>query len=145
MDNKNARKLYYLSQLVELMNQDNLQIGSYVAENMVEVFGINDRTQLAYAAKVMRRKINQKLMLDGVSMEDPESTYISPNVKIGKDTIIYPNTTIMGKSVLGNANIIGPNAVLENVKTGNNVVVKGAFVSDTTLKDNEVVGPFVKK
>ena len=51
----------------------------------------------------------------------------------------------MGKSVLGNANIIGPNAVLENVKTGNNVVVKGAFVSDTTLKDNEVVGPFVKK
>lgn len=144
-DNKNARKLYYLSQLVELMNQDNLQIGSYVAENMVEVFGINDRTQLAYAAKVMRRKINQKLMLDGVSMEDPESTYISPNVKIGKDTVIYPNTTIMGKSVLGNANIIGPNAVLENVKTGNNVVVKGAFVSDTTLKDNEVVGPFVKK
>ena len=78
-------------------------------------------------------------------MEDPESTYISPNVKIGKDTVIYPNTTIMGNSVLGNANIIGPNAVLENVKTGNNVVVRATFVNNTTLKDNEVVMPGMKK
>ena len=145
MDNNNARQLYYLSQLVELMDKDNLRIGSFVVSDMVEVFGINDRIQLSYAAKVMRKRINHKLMLSGVSMEDPDSTYISPNVEIGKDTVIYPNTTIMGDSVIGNANIIGPNVVLENVKVGNNCVIKCSNLSNTTVKSNEKIGPFENK
>lgn len=140
MDNKNTRKLYYLSQLVELMLKDGLPVGSYVVEDMVEVFGINDRVQLAYAAKIMRKRINNKLMLEGVSMEDPDSTYISPTVKIGKDTIILPNTTIIGDCDLGSANEIGPNVVLENVKCGNNNKISNYTIRNKTLGDNEKLG-----
>ncbi len=140
MDNKNTRKLYYLSQLVELMLKDGLPVGSYVVEDMVEVFGINDRIQLAYAAKIMRKRINNKLMLEGVSMEDPDSTYISPTVKIGKDTIILPNTTIIGNCDLGSANEIGPNVVLENVKCGNNNKISNSTIRNKTLGDNEKLG-----
>ena len=140
MDNKNNRRLFYLSQLVELMLKDNLPVGSFVVEDMVEVFGINDRIQLAYAAKIMRKRINNKLMLEGVSMEDPDSTYISPTVKIGKDTIILPNTTLIGDCDLGTANEIGPNVVLENVKAGNNNKISNITIRNKTLGDNEKLG-----
>ena len=140
MDNNNTRKLFYLSQLVELMLKDNLPVGSYVVEDMVEVFGINDRVQLAYAAKTMRKRINTKLMLEGVSMEDPDSTYISPEVKIGKDTVIFPNTTITGNCDLGTANEIGPNVFLENVKMGNNNKISNTSFRNKTIGDNEKLG-----
>ena len=140
MDNKNNRKLFYLSQLVELMLKDNLPVGSYVVEDMVEVFGINDRIQLAYAAKIMRKRINNKLMLEGVSMEDPDSTYVSPTVKIGKDTIILPNTTLIGDCDLGTANEIGPNVVLENVKAGNNNKISNITIRNKTIGNNEQLG-----
>ncbi len=142
MNNNNARKLFYVSQLVEILNKNHLRVGSYVVENMVEVFGINDRVQLAYAAKVMRKKINEKLMLSGVSMEDPNSTYISPDVKIGKDTVIFANSSISGNTVIGNSCEIGPNAVLDNVKIGNNSKVICSNLADVELGDNETVGPF---
>ena len=140
MDNNNTRKLFYLSQLVELMLMDNLPVGSYVVEDMVEVFGINDRVQLAYAAKTMRKRINTKLMLEGVSMEDPDTTYISPEVKIGKDTVIFPNTTITGNCDLGTANEIGPNVFLENVKMGNNNKISNTSIRNKTISDNEKLG-----
>ena len=142
MDNKNNRKLYYLSQLVELLVKDGLPVGSYVCKDMVEVFGINDRVQLSYAAKVMRKKINHELMLKGVSIEDPDSTYISPGVKIGKDTIIYPNTTLNGNCIIGEGNEIGPNSVLENVKMGNYNKIKCALLTNVKLGDNETIDPF---
>ncbi len=145
MDNKNNRRLFYLSQLVEIFVKEGLKVGSYVAEDMVEVFGINDRVQLAYAAKVMKRRINHALMLNGVSMEDPESTYISPNVQIDKDTVIYPNTSIVGNTVIGTGNIIGPNTYLENVKMGKENVVHNSWLKDTEIGDHENIGPYVVK
>ena len=143
MDNKNSKKLFYVSQLVELLNKSNLRVGTYVAENMVEVFGINDRIQLSYAAKVMRKKINEKLMLSGVSFEDPNSTYISPDVKIGKDTIIFPNTIISGKTVIGTRCEIGPNTCLDNVKVGNEAKIICSNLRDTKVESKRVLGPFV--
>ena len=145
LDNQNARSLFYLSQLVEIFNKEKLTVGSFVVENMVEAFGINDRIQLSYAAKVMRKQINHKLMLSGVSMEDPDSTYISPDVKIGKDTVIYPNTTILGKCDIGTSNEIGPNTVLENVKMGKNNLVENSTLKNIVIKDNEHIGPYVVK
>lgn len=142
LTNNNKRQLFYLSQLVEIFNEEGLTVGSYVVEDMVEVFGINDRIQLSYAAKVMRKKINHKLMLEGVSMEDPDTTYISPDVKIGKDTLIFPNTTILGKCELGESNVIGPNVVLEDVVMGNNNRVYCSNVVGKVIGNNEHIGPY---
>ena len=142
LDNNNTRKLFYLSQLVEMFNKENLRVGSFVVEDMVEVFGINDRAQLAYAAKVMRKKINHQLMLEGVSMEDPATTYVSPNVKIGQDTIIYPNVTIMGDCVIGQKCEIGPNVFIENSKIGNGVQIFSSNLQNVEIKDGDKVGPY---
>lgn len=139
IDNLNARKLFYLSQLVELFVKDGLSVGSVVVEDMVEVFGINDRVQLSYAAKVMRKRINHDLMMSGVSMEDPETTYISPDVVIGKDTVIFPNTTITGKCVIGANNLIGPNTILENVTIGNDTTIKSSTLTNCEIGDNEII------
>ena len=142
MDNDNARQLFYISQLVELFEKDGLKIGTFVAEDMVEVFGINDRIELAYAAKVMRKRINHNLMLSGVSMEDPDSTYVCPNVKIGKDTVILANTSIMGNSVIGNHNVIGPSTVLEDVNIGDNNKIVNSTLIGVKVGDNEEIGPY---
>ena len=142
LDNKNTRKLFYLSQLVEIFNKEHLPVGSFVVEDAVEVFGINDRAQLSYAAKVMRKRINHKIMAQGVSMEDPDTTYISPNVKIGKDTVILPGTTILGDSEIGTGNTIGPNAVLHNVKVGNNCIIASSHLENVTVKNGENIAPF---
>ena len=138
----NARQLFYLSQLVELFNTDKLPVGTFVVEDMEEVFGVNDRIQLAYVAKVMRKRVNHKLMLGGVSMEDPDSTYVSPEAVIGKDTVLFANTTILGNCEIGNANEIGPNTVLENVKMGNNNKVVCSTIRNKVVKDNEKIGPY---
>lgn len=142
LTSNNARGLFYLSQLVELFNKENLPVGTFVVEDMEEVFGVNDRIQLAYVAKVMRKRVNHQFMLGGVSMEDPESTYISPEAVIGKDTVVLANTTILGHCVIGNANEIGPNAVLENVKIGNNNKIVSSTLRNAEVKDNEQIGPY---
>ena len=142
MTNDNTRKLFYLSQLVELLVKDGLPVGSFVCKDMVEVFGINDRIQLSYAAKVMRKRINHRLMLSGVSIEDPDSTYISPDAVIGKDTVIMPNTTIFGKCKFGEGNYVGPNSTLINVTMGNDNHVKYVYIENMKIKDNEHIGPY---
>lgn len=142
MTNNNNRKLFYLSELVEMFVKDGLKVGSFVAENMVEMFGINDRIQLAYAGKVLRKRTNHKLMLAGVSIEDPDSTYISPEVVIGKDTVIFPNTTILGNTVIGESNIIGPNTSISSVKIGNNTRIHNSYLRNVEVKDGEYIGPY---
>ena len=141
----NSRHLFYLSELVELFINDGYHVGVFVAEEMKEVYSINNRVQLAYATKIMRRRVNEKLMLSGVSIDDADSTYISPDVQIGQDTVIRPNTTILGKSVIGEACIIGPNVVLDNVQVGNDSEVLFADMSNETIENNAKVGPFVEK
>ena len=144
LSNKNTRKLFYLSELVEMFNAEGLRVDSFVASDAREVFGINNRVQLAYAGKIVRKRINQKLMFAGVSIEDPESTYIGPNVKIGRDTVIMPNTTILGDTVIGEGNNIGPNTYLEDCKIGNENNLISSWLVNTTIGNGENIGPFVK-
>ena len=141
----NSRHLFYLSELVQLLINDDYHVGVFVAEEMKEVYSINNRVQLAYATKIMRRRVNQKLMLSGVSIDDPDSTYISPDVEIGQDTVVLPNTTILGNSKIGEACTIGPNVVLNNVEVGNDSQILFADLSDEIVKNNAKVGPFVEK
>ena len=84
-------------------------------------------------------------MLSGVSMEHSGSSYISPDVTIGQDTIIRPNTTILGHSVIGEACIIGPNVVLDNVEVGNDCEILFSCISNEKIENNAKVGPFVEK
>ena len=142
LSNKNAKHEYYLSELVKLFNQDGHPVEAYVLEDAQDIFCVSDRTQLAYAAKIIKRRVNRKLMLSGVSIEDPESTYISPETVIGKDCVIMPNTTILGKSVIGEGNFIGPSTTLIDVKVGNDAHIKLSYLENMEVKSGEHIGPF---
>ena len=142
LSNKNAKHEYYLSELVKLFNEKDYRVEAYVLEDAEDIFCVSDRSQLAYAAKVIRKRVNKALMLSGVSIEDPDTTYISPDVKIGKDCIILPGTSILGKSKLGEANWIGPHTTLIDVKMGHDNRVPYSFLQGVALKDEEVIKPY---
>lgn len=135
----NAQHEYYLTDLIEMFVSDGKKVGSYIVENAEEMFGINDRVQLAYAAKVIRKRVNHKLMLSGVSIEDPESTYISPDAEISRDTIIRPNTSIMGHTKIGENNLIGPNVYLKNVTIGNDNVILSSWLENETVGNGQTL------
>ena len=143
LSRENKKDEYYLSDIVGLMFKDGHQVDSYVLEDAQYIFNINDRTQLAYAAKLLRKRINHELMLSGVSIEDPVTAYISPDVKIGKDTVILANVEILGKCEIGPANWIGPNVTLENVTMGENNRIIYSVIRDKDIGDNENIGPYV--
>lgn len=142
--NNNSQHEYYLTDLVALFVRDDLKVEAYIAEDAQEIFGINDRTQLAYAAKVIKKRINKEHMKNGVSIEDPNTTYISPDVTIGKDTVIMPNTIILGNCEIGEANFIGPNTFITNSNIGDDNKISCSKITNCKIGNNTEIGSFVE-
>lgn len=140
----NAQHEYYLTDIVTIFKNHKNKIGAFVVKDAEEMFGINDRKQLAYAAKVLQDRINDKWMLNGVTIQDPRSTYIGPEVTIEPDTIIAPNTSILGNSKVGKGNIVGPNSYLLNVVIGDNNKVLSSWLTDFTCGNENEIGPYTK-
>ena len=145
LSNSNAKKEFYLSELVKLFNRDRYRVEAYVLEDAQDIFCVSDRFQLSYAAKVIRKRVNRKLMLSGVSIEDPDTAYISPDAVIGRDTIIRPNTSILGPCKIGEANWLGPNTSLTNVNMGNDNHIMNSTLENVKISDNKFIGPYVFK
>jgi len=107
-----------------------------------EVQGINDRLQLARVEGMMRARIRERWMLEGVTMMDPASTFIDADVHIGQDTVIYPNTMLLGRTRVGEACHIGPTTVVRDSSVGNGCRITASFLEEATLEDGSDVGPF---
>jgi bifunctional UDP-N-acetylglucosamine pyrophosphorylase/glucosamine-1-phosphate N-acetyltransferase len=125
----NRKKEYYLTDAINILYKNGGLIESLVMEDADEAMGINSRVELAKANKIMRSRINEELMKQGVSIVDPDSAFISFGTKIGKDTVIYPFTVIE-----------------KNVKIGKSCEV-GPFVhlrENTALEDNVTLGNFIE-
>lgn len=121
----NAAGEYYLTDVIDIFVREDLTAYSFVVCDPKETMGINDRVQLSMAAKELQRRINKDWMLKGVSIDDPENTYISPYAEIGADTVIHPNTFVYGKSKIGENAEIGPNTYLEDAEIEDNEKVFG--------------------
>ena len=139
LKSNNAQGEYYLTDIISWGKAQNLNVNAYILQNSDEIYGINSRSNLAQAAKMMNRRNLEHYMEDGVTIVDPDSTWISEDTQIGQDTIIYPATYIEGKNVIGKNCKIGPCAhlrggveVCDNVKVGNFVEVKKAKISSNT-------------
>jgi bifunctional UDP-N-acetylglucosamine pyrophosphorylase / glucosamine-1-phosphate N-acetyltransferase len=104
--------------------------------------GINDRCQLADAEAILRKRINRQLMLQGVSIKDPDSAYIDHGVRIGLDTVIWPQTIIEGDTEVGSACSIGPGAHLIDARLGDSVILRQSIVEKSTIETGAVIGPF---
>lgn len=114
LKNDNAQKEYYITDLVKLFKQQGYRVKAVEAADQEEVQGVNDCSELAQREAVMRSRINESWMKKGVTMINPECTYIGPEVEIGKDVILYPNVTLYGKTVIGDGVTIYPNVFLKD-------------------------------
>ena len=132
---------YYLTDLVSLAAQDQARTATCSCDE-AEVLGINDRAQLAAAERLMRETINTRLMLSGVTLIDPAHTYIEAGVTIGPDSLIYPGTHLRGKTAIGRACTIGPNAMVEDSTIGDRVEIVASLIEGATIEDDVDIGPF---
>jgi bifunctional UDP-N-acetylglucosamine pyrophosphorylase / glucosamine-1-phosphate N-acetyltransferase len=135
---------YYLTDTIELAVKDGLPVQALVHDDLQETIGINTRIHLSEAEAVMRQRINRDLMLAGVTMIDPASTYIEAGVTIGKDTVIMPNTYIQGESTIGEGCEIGPNAHIRNSRVENRCKVFMSVMEGAHLEDDVDIGPFAR-
>ena len=142
---KNPRKgEYYLTDTVELAVAEGLPVRALVHDDLAETIGINSRVHLSEAEAMMRQRINHGLMIAGISMIDPASTYIQAGVQIGKDSVIHPNTYIQGKVIIGEGCQIGPNAHIRDSQIGNDCVVFMSVMEGAVLEDDVDIGPFAR-
>jgi bifunctional UDP-N-acetylglucosamine pyrophosphorylase/glucosamine-1-phosphate N-acetyltransferase len=135
---------YYLTEIVEIARREGKPVQAVVHDDLVETIGINNRVHLAEAEAALRRRINRAHMLDGVSIPDPDSTYIDVEVVIGEDTIVQPNTHILGKTTIGKGNVIGPNTLIRDSTIGDRCVALASVMDEAVLEDDVEIGPFAR-
>lgn len=139
--NENAQNEYYLTDLVEIFNKKAKSVNAMIVNDPDETMGVNDRVDLSKATTWMKRHINHNHMLNGVTIIDPENTYIDADVLIGKDTIIYPNVHIQGKTTIGSHVEILPNSFLRNATIEDYVVIDSSKIVESSVKAHSTVGP----
>ena len=142
LSNQNAQGEYYLTDCIEVLSRQGELIGAYTVADPLEVLGVNDRVALAQAEKFMRRQINEVHMKNGVTLIDPEQTYIGAQVQIGQDTVIYPGTILKGETVIGEDCQIGPFTQLIDVTVGRGSKVVQSQGVEATIGENVTVGPY---
>ena len=133
----NVQKEYYLTDVVRIMNEEGLKTGAFIVEDNTEILGVNDKMQLELLTKILKLRINQYHMQNGVTIEDIDNTYIYDDVEIGTDTVVHPNTTIKSDVIIGKDCELGPNAYIregcrlaDKVKVGSFVELKKAIVGE---------------
>ena len=133
---------YYLTDLVEMAVSEGLPVESIEVEDPDEVVGINTRVHLAQAESILRNRINTAWMLEGVTIVDPDTTYIEPEVSIGRDSVIHPNTYLKGRTSIGENSIIGPNTLISDSSIGSRCEVRFSVIEGAIIEDDVDVGPF---
>ena len=137
----NAQREYYLTDVLEHIKNAGHRIGVYQADKK-EIMGVNSRLQLSEAERIMRLDVNKMHMANGVTLIDTNSTYIDKNVKIGRDTIIYPNCHIKGNSVIGEDCIIRENTTIEDSHIEDHVTIKSSTILSSKVGARTTIGPY---
>ncbi len=133
---------YYLTDIVAIAVQDGQPVQTILAPDAEELIGINTRAHLAEAEAIMRRRINEKWLLAGVTLIDPHTTYIEPTVTLGQDTVIWPNTYLHGDTTIGEGCLIGPNTIICNSQIGRRCKVVFSVIEEAILEEEVEIGPF---
>ncbi len=135
----NAQGEYYLTDIIEWGNKNRLKVNAHILANNTEIYGINSKLNLAEATRIMTKRTLEHFMTEGVTIVDPNTTWIDPQTEIGKDTVILPSTYIEGKNKIGSHCKVGPFSHLRGgvtlddyVKIGNFVEVKKAHIKSHT-------------
>ncbi|WP_085993741.1 bifunctional UDP-N-acetylglucosamine diphosphorylase/glucosamine-1-phosphate N-acetyltransferase GlmU [Oceanobacillus senegalensis] len=142
VSNENAQGEYYLPDVIEILRGKGDKVSAFMTENFEETLGVNDRVALSKAERIMKKRINEQHMRNGVSIIDPDHTYIQPGVRIEQDVVIHPGSIIRGKTVIKENTEIGPNSEITNCEIGEETVIKQSVASDSKIGDRVNIGPF---
>ena len=140
--NDNAAKEYYLTDLIEIGLNHGLNMQAIPVEDVNEVMGVNDRVDLAKASQWIQQTINQKWMRKGVTMVNPDQTYISLSTELDADVTLYPNVYLEKKSKIGKGTVVLPNSFIVNSTIGENCKIDSSRITDSIVKNKVNVGPF---
>jgi len=142
IESSNSQGEYYLTDAIEILVGKGYKAAAYKIDDPDEIMGVNDRVQLAEAARILNARILKGFMLKGVTIINPDSTYIDEAAEIGMDTVIYPGTVIEGQTVIGEDCVIGPNSRIVNSSLGSSVEVNSSVVLESSVGDNTKIGPY---
>ncbi|MGB3160125.1 MAG: bifunctional UDP-N-acetylglucosamine diphosphorylase/glucosamine-1-phosphate N-acetyltransferase GlmU [Carnobacterium sp.] len=140
--NENSQGEYYLPDVIEILKNQNEIVDAYIMTSENEGMGVNDRVALAEASRLMRRRINTMHMQNGVTLIDPMTTYIDSDVTIGSDTIIEPNVTLKGKTIIGEDCFVGAHSEIVNGTIGDGVRVTNSSIKDSVMEKDSNIGPY---
>ncbi|MFL2784405.1 MAG: bifunctional UDP-N-acetylglucosamine diphosphorylase/glucosamine-1-phosphate N-acetyltransferase GlmU [Dehalococcoidia bacterium] len=133
---------YYLTDLIALANVQGLKIESIESMHPHEAQGVNNRVELSKIEAVQRENILNNLMRSGVTIVDPNATYIDLDVNIGIDTTIYPNTYIKSGTQIGHDCVIGPNSNIDSSSIGNSCKIESSSIESSDIKNRVHIGPY---
>src|SRR5699024_10339121 len=142
VSNDNAQGEYYLPDVIEILKEQSEIVGAYMTPDFEETLGINDRVALSQAENIMKQRVNETHMRNGVTIIDPQHTYIGLDVEIGEDVMIHPGSMIHGKTVIGKNSVIGPNCEISNMHIGERVSIKQSILMDSVIANDVEVGPY---
>ena len=139
----NAQGEYYLPDVLSILRERGEKIWAVAADDYEETLGVNSRLHLAQAEKILRRRKNIELMESGVTLMDPDSTFVDSNVIVGRDTVIYPFTWLEGKTVVGEGCTLGPSSRFTDAKIGNSVTAHFVYAHECEIESGTTMGPYV--
>jgi len=140
---ENSQGEYYLPDLIGIYRRQKRGVATFTIANAAEIRGINSRTELAEVSKMVRQQKNEELMAAGVTLIDPDTTYIDSDVEIGPDTVIHPFVFIEQGTTIGAACEIHAGSRVVNSKVGDRVLIRNhSVIADATVADGASVGPF---
>lgn len=142
VSNENVQGEYYLPDVIEILKEEGEVVTAFQSSEFEETLGVNDRVALSQAEQILRKRINEKHMRNGVTIIDPLTTFIEADVQIGQDTVINPGSFIKGKSIIGQDCLIGPNTEISNCEIGDGTEVLQSVVHESSIGSFVKIGPF---
>jgi bifunctional UDP-N-acetylglucosamine pyrophosphorylase/glucosamine-1-phosphate N-acetyltransferase len=138
----NAQGEYYLTDVIAVLSAAGYPVGSMILPDALEALGVNDRAQLAFAEAELRSRTNRRWLLAGVTMVDPDQTYIDVTVELGRDVSLFPGTMLQGRTVIGSGSEIGPDTRLVDCVVGTGAVVEHTVGHNAEIGEGARVGPY---
>lgn len=142
LNTDNAQGELYLTDVIKILVSEKQKIGGFKLKDKREILGVNRRDSLAVCTQIMKERINKEVMINGVTLIDPNNIYIEKSVKIGEDTVIYPGVVLQGNTEIGRGcTLYGTTRIIDS-KIGNSVSVDNTLIEESTIKDGTKIGPY---
>ena len=142
INTNNAQGEYYLTDVISIFRESGEKVGAFTLRDFDESLGVNDRVALSIAEDVMRHRINKAHMINGVSFQNPDATYIDIDVEIEPDVIIEANVTLKGETSIGAESVLTNGSYIVESVIGQRVVVTNSMIEHSLIRDGVTIGPF---